>query len=465
LLPLARLSVGAWAGPVALLLCLTTGYLYGSLFFTPIDVPFLATMCWATLAIVMMARDVVPTMAATLGAGLACGLAIATRPSGIITHAYLAAAMFLCALEVILVRGPAARSQLLAIALRTTVALALAWLTAVALWPWLQVGSPLGQFRIAYVHFTTLASDFVMAHWGAMVRSTALPRCYIPAEWLARLPLGFLALLAAAALFGIANAYGLARMACRQLRRNGPEGLREPALRLARARGHLLVWMAALAPLAFLIVQGATLYNGVRHTLFVVPMLGLIAGWGLLRLLPYLRRVLVPAAALSAAYVAAVLAHLIALHPLEYVAMNALAGGTARSYGRFEQDYWSAAATEGLRRLEARLTETGAFAGTPPSILVCIPWRESMTLTMTRKPWRLELDPTKADYVVETHYNRCVKGGAQFILIDQVRRVDRTFAWIRANRHRSVSADLVPDVPAGADRAFFECGAGVTSGC
>jgi len=51
LLPLARLTVGRWAGPVALVLCLITGNLYGSLFFTPIDVPFLAAMCWATLAI------------------------------------------------------------------------------------------------------------------------------------------------------------------------------------------------------------------------------------------------------------------------------------------------------------------------------------------------------------------------------------------------------------------------------
>ena len=44
LLPIARFSVGRGAGPVALALCLTTGYLYGSLFFTPIDVPFLAAI-------------------------------------------------------------------------------------------------------------------------------------------------------------------------------------------------------------------------------------------------------------------------------------------------------------------------------------------------------------------------------------------------------------------------------------
>src|SRR5215813_15395352 len=99
LLPIAWFSVGRWAGPAALILCLITGYLYGGLCFTPIDVPFLAAMGLATLAIVLMARPVVPTWSATICAGLATGLAIGTRTGGIITHAYLVGAMSLCGLE------------------------------------------------------------------------------------------------------------------------------------------------------------------------------------------------------------------------------------------------------------------------------------------------------------------------------------------------------------------------------
>ena len=48
LYPIGRLAVGRWTGLTAIVLCLMTGYLYGSLFFTPIDVPFLAAMTWAT---------------------------------------------------------------------------------------------------------------------------------------------------------------------------------------------------------------------------------------------------------------------------------------------------------------------------------------------------------------------------------------------------------------------------------
>ena len=103
LLPLGRLAVGRWAGLTAIALCLLTGYLYGSLFFTPIDVPFLAVMTSATLAIVVMTRKVLPSWRAAAGVGVLTGLAIATRTGGIITHAYLLGAIspvhYVCPLD------------------------------------------------------------------------------------------------------------------------------------------------------------------------------------------------------------------------------------------------------------------------------------------------------------------------------------------------------------------------------
>ena len=105
LLPIGRLAAGRWAGLTAIALCLMTGYLYGSLFFTPIDVPFLAAMTWATLAIMVMSRQVLPSWRATVAVGLTTGLAIATRTGGIITHVYLIGALVLCAAEFFAVNG------------------------------------------------------------------------------------------------------------------------------------------------------------------------------------------------------------------------------------------------------------------------------------------------------------------------------------------------------------------------
>jgi hypothetical protein len=161
-------------------------------------------------------------------------------------------------------------------------------------------------------------------------------------------------------------------------------------------------------------------------------MLALLGGWAALRLLPVLRLVPVSAALATTAYVGAVVVNLALLHPLEYIATNAFAGGTRGSYGRFEQDYWSAAATEALRRLERRLDAAGAFARDPPSLLVCIGWREGMVPVLQRKPWRLERDVNKADFVIETERWRCAADAKNLMLVDEVKRFDQPFAWTYA---------------------------------
>ena len=435
LLPIARFSVGRWAGPAGLIVCLITGYLYGGLFFSPIDVPFLAAMGLATLAIILMARRVVPTWSTTICAGLATGLAIGTRTGGVITHAYLVGAMALCGLEALALNGRAAHSQLWAITIRTAVVIAIGWVIAVALWPWLQIGNPLEQFRIAYAHFAHISEQFGFAHWGDEVRTDALPSFYIPEQWFARLPVGFLGLLALALLFAFHNAIRFLRISLAFAMNHGVFGLRRPVLLLARSRCILLVWVAALAPVGFLVIRHATLYDGVRHTLFVIPMLALLAGWAFVRLLRLLPRTRIAIAMVAAVYVPGLVIDLARLHPLEYVAMNAFAGGTSGACGRFELDYWGAAATEALHRLEHRLDSAGKSAPNPPGILICVPFREQMAGPMLRRNWRLALDVKQADFVIETERSRCAKENAELILIDEIVRDRCPFSWTYVKRN------------------------------
>jgi hypothetical protein len=435
LLPIGRLAAGRWAGLTAIVLCLMTGYLYGSLFFTPIDIPFLAAMTWATLAIIVMTRQVLPSWRATIATGLLTGLAIATRTGGIITHAYLLGALILCAAEFFAQRGRLTLQYLLQLAARYGAVVAIAWIAAIVLWPWLQIGNPFAQFKIALVHFATIPMSFEFLHWGERIMTDALPRTYIPGQLLARLPDGFLLLLAAALVYAIAATAILGRDSAAKWRLDRGASLRSIALSLARARGALVVCAAVVLPLGFLIVQRATIYDGIRHVLFVIPMLAVLAGVGWVAILPLLRRAPVVAAVAAGTYVGSVIVTLAALHPLEYVAMNALAGGTRGAYDRFEQDYWSAAATEALRRLERRLDYELAnrAAEAPPSILICIPWREWMVEPMLKRPWIVETDPDKADFIIETPRSRCA-AGKPVVLIAEVKRFDRTFAWVYARR-------------------------------
>src|ERR1700719_818599 len=200
LLPLARLTVGRWAGFAAIVLCLITGNLYGHLFFSPNDVPFMATMTWATLAVIVMARDPVPSWGVVVAVGLLTGLAIATRPGGVLAQLYLLAAMALCVVEAFLSRRD--RAVLRRTGGRTAVAILLAWPVAIALWPFLQVQNPATGFAIAFAHFADIGLDFPIWHWGQRLSTAELPRTYLPGELLARLPTVFIGLLAVAAVGG-----------------------------------------------------------------------------------------------------------------------------------------------------------------------------------------------------------------------------------------------------------------------
>jgi hypothetical protein len=434
LVPLGRLAVGRWAGLIALILCLTTGYLYGSLFFTPIDVPFLFAMTLATLAIIVMAGCAVPSWPATLCAGLLTGLAIATRSSGLITQVYLIGASGLCALEVLVRPASARRGDLLRIGGRTVCALAVGWIAAFALWPWLQTGNPLRHFRLAFELFANHPNAFEMPVWGVTVLTTDLPWWYVPGQLLARLPEGFLLLLMIGIAAALAGAAGFCGATIGALGRRSARRVRGAAWWLARSRRHLLVWAAVILPLGFIIVQHSTLYDGIRHVLFVIPPLAVIAAAGLLRLRPLVHRLPLLSAAIGGAYVGVSVWMLAVLHPLEYIATNALAGGVAGAQGRFDLDYWSIAATVALRRLESRLdyAAPGRFAQNPPSIAICIGSREALVGPLFRRPWRLEPDPKQADFIIATERWPCAQDIADAVLIDEVRRFDRPFAWTYA---------------------------------
>lgn len=424
LLPLGRLVAGRWGGLSAIVLSLGTGYLYGSLFFTTIDVPFLAAMTWATLAIVVASQVTLPSWRATVVAGLTIGLAIGTRTGGVIALAYLGFAIALGAAEYRIRSGKLPYHYVGALGCRFLVASAVAILLAIAIWPWLQIGNPFRQFVIAFRHFGSIPMSYEFAHWGQRVRTDALPLAYVPEQLAARLPLAFLLLLTTAAAVGVLGVlrFGLALAGATSLS-SSLEGSR-------RLRGLLVVLAAAALPILLIVIQRTAIYDGIRHLLFVIPMLAVIAGAAFVAMLPTFRRFGSVFPVLLGAYAGAVVLTMVRLHPLEYVAMNFLAGGTEGAYGRFELDYSSVAAGEALRRLQHRLDHAEA-AAPGVRIMVCIPWREWAVAPLLKSGWVVATEVDTADYVIETERWRCA-AGRQLRLMDEVKRADRSFAWIYA---------------------------------
>jgi hypothetical protein len=426
--PIGRLVIGRWAGLAALVLCLLTGNLYGHLFFSPYDTPFLATMTWAVLAVLLMARREMPSWGTTICAGVLTGFAIATRVGGLIADVYLAVATTLVALELFVRDGVGAWRGVLRLGAHCASAVLLGWIVAFALWPWLYTLDPLGQFNFAMSHFSNLPAAFWISTWGRPVMTTDLPWSYVPGELSARLPEGFIVLLVAAFGFGCAASARFVSQCIGGAKREGVAGLQAPLLALARSRGLLIVALAGAAPVVVAIMLRSTLFDGIRHLLFVIPMLALLAAWALWRMAPLIRSYPISAGAAAAAQIVSAVATLWMLHPLEYVATNAFAGGTRGSFGRFDLDYWAAGATEAVRRLEQRLAAdtTGRFASRPPRVRVCMPWREPLVGVMFKNNSLVVADDSiKADFVIETERSRCAAGGR---VIDEVRRFDRTFA-------------------------------------
>src|SRR3954451_7132800 len=105
-----------------------------------------------------------------------------------------------------------------------------------------------------------------------VAHTDALPRSYIPSQLLARLPVAFLVLLAISLVLAIRAVAVLVRETASIWRVDRNASLRAAALTVARERACLVVCAAVIAPLAFLIIQRATIYNGIRHVLFIIPM-------------------------------------------------------------------------------------------------------------------------------------------------------------------------------------------------
>jgi hypothetical protein len=170
-------------------------------------------------------------------------------------------------------------------------------------------------------------------------------------------------------------------------------------------------------------------------------MLAVVASFGFLRLVPLLRRFPMTTATVTGAYVGHAVLGFALLHPLQYTSFNVFAGGVIGAYGRFEQDYWSLAVLPALRRLEDRIDrdDPGRFATNPPSIKLCVGFHEELVAPMFRRPWQLELEPSKADFIIESERWRCGKH-LPVIVVDEIKRFGLPFARILARQPADIAA-------------------------
>jgi hypothetical protein len=210
-------------------------------------------------------------------------------------------------------------------------------------WPWAFQRPLVGPF-LALSQFSAFFWNGSVLFAGRQIRAKALPWEYVP-TWLAisTPPV----LLAGAALSW---------------------------LRLRRERWPLAgLWTAALFPMVYVIVRHSTLYNGIRHLLFVLPTLAVLAaaGWTavLVATRGWWRR---GAAALLAVGLLEPLVFCLRNHPNEIVYFNALVGGPRGAFGRYDLDYWGNCVLQEVRWADALARRSGVtlvVSGQPPHVV------------------------------------------------------------------------------------------------
>lgn len=336
---LGRLLGGPRAGLVAALLLALSGVYYGAMFNNTKDVPFAAGMVWtlyfATRIIQQMPR---PSRSASLKFGLTLGLSLGIRVGAVFGVFYLGVALLLHAALVWRTEG---RKQMLNDISRAALALLpvlpIAYVVMAVFWPW-AVLNPLNPLE-ALAAFSRVPLKIATLLNGVSVLSTDPPAVYVPMYLLVKLPEVLVLGLGVAVIMGLV---ALARLPSQPGRRMGA-----------------VFWvptvLGAFVPIIVFMLMRPTIYNGIRHFLFVIPPIAVMAAFAVNRLWRAAEGVgrkggQVFASVLTVLGVVYVW-QLASMHPNQYVYYNQFIGGMRGAVGKFELDYWGNSLHEATREL------------------------------------------------------------------------------------------------------------------
>lgn len=160
----------------------------------------------------------------------------------------------------------------------------------------------------------------------------------------------------------------------------------------------LMVIFAGVFPVAYAIYKDSALYDGMRHFLFVYPILVIMAAYGVQYTIAQAKNKLVTlgASAVILLCLYSPIRWMIVSHPNQYIYFNEFFGGIANAYNYNETDYWMNSTKEAANWAIENLPEIKA--GTPVKIA-----------TQAHKPVRHYFEPYKNVKAIYTRYHQRVK--------------------------------------------------------
>lgn len=428
---LGRRIGGPLAGLAALLLLALCPIFYGHMFMNPKDAPFAVAMIILMLGLVRLAEEYPqPSPRTILIVGLGAGLSLGCRVLGGLALVYALLGFIPLLLEELRSEGLRESVRRFAHVVYVLLpGLVFGYLVMGLIWPW-SIMEPGNPFQ-ALTYF----SHFFEKPWkemfdGAIVSVPDMPWSYLPTLFALQLPEVMLVLMAGAVFSTFA-----------MLARGEVPARRKTIM--------LMLTLAATLPLVIAMVKRPALYNGIRHFVFVIPPMAVLAGVAFARAMERLRanhRTWQPVVLATFCFgLALPLAEMIRLHPYQYTHFNHIAGTVRGADNRFMLDYWGLAlkqASDGLREQIVERQEV------PPlnrkwKVAVCGPQRPAQVAL--GPDFTIGWDSNAADFAMTLSEFYC-KGLTAPVMVE-IKRDDVVFARVYDIRGRGISSLLSIPAP------------------
>ena len=414
----ARLIGGARAGFIAGAALAACGSWYGTMFHHSKDIPLAAAMAGALYFLLRASRDLpAPRRRDVICLGVLTGAALGIKVLGLLLAGYIGVAVLLGIADAQR-RDP---GQAVAFVWRSIIqfipALAIAYVIMIVTWPWSAL-SPLNPIRGLF-SFADFHYNIRTVLNGTVYRMATIPRLYVPIYILIKLPL---LMLAGAVLAMVFAAFS---------------SIMKPAMQAPVRRQIALVAFAAIFPVLCEVVLHGPAFCGLRHFLFVLPPLAILAGVGLDLVLRYARGRwwMGPVAGVIIAGFAWNAITLVRLHPYQYLVFNPLVGGLEGASRRFAMDYWFTIMPEAVDGLEAYLDRTEPELSRDPnhsySVAIC---GERASFVKKAKPhlhWA-EVWETADFFIAPTHMN-CDRNSDGRVVVT-IRRLGVPLGYVKDQR-------------------------------
>ena len=349
---LGRLLFGPLGGLVSVTLLATCAVYYGNAFNDPKDVPFAAANVWGVyfLCAAVLKFPAVPRLL-WFKLGLAIGLSLGVRIGGLLLLCYLVMTIvvFACHRALALQSLEVGVRSVTRLASGFAMTIAAAWPVMMVCWPW-TFFAPLQRPLVSLAEMSNYPHDRQILFNGEMIWYSQVPWDYLPSHLGLELP----------ELVVVFGALGVIL---------GTWTILRHSLSSRKLTQHLalgVVGVAVVFPPLYAVAKGSTLYGGLRHMMFVVPIACVVAAGALVALgrvahsrNRWLGYAIAVAVALESGHQIRAMHE---LHPHQYAYFNRFIGGL---HGAFDvhNTAWGGVIGEGLLALHDHLwrTERGRY--------------------------------------------------------------------------------------------------------